>query len=79
MKSNNIYVYSEHKSFMNDAQNLAKHLNIEVIDNYDEMTTRLKDSLILRFSKEGLSLDSGHLSLLQCFQELRRICGSMRF
>lgn len=63
MKSNNIYVYSEHKSFMNDAQNLAKHLNIGVIDNYDEMTTRLKDSLILRFSKEGLSLDSGHLSL----------------
>lgn len=69
MKNNeqtNLYVQIPDKKFLNDAQNLAKHLSVKLLSS-----SELKaDDLYLAYDREGLSLNCGKLSLREDFTTL---------
>ncbi len=61
MRSCRLYVHADHKRFQTDAENLAKHLKIEMIGNIEDAE---KEDLVLSFGKDGLSLNGGKLSMI---------------
>lgn len=56
-----LYVHTGQKRYQMEAESLAKHLQVPLIGEFPEAD---KEDLVLSFGKEGLSLNSGKLSLI---------------
>lgn len=63
----NLYVYSDNRRFDNEAESLASRLIVPYITSLSDVKST---DLILTYSKDGLSLNYGSLSLLADFTEM---------